>query len=263
MPDTAFSHLTWHEARAAAQENRLVIVPAGATEAHGPHLPLDVDTHLATTVAESLAARVGALVTPALPYGYSRMWMGFPGTITLTTRTFQTVLEEVCRCLIEQGFHRLLILNGHRPNGTACDVAARSVVDQYSQDVPVQVTVVNYWEPAREELHALRRSAVGGMGHACELETSVCLATRPELVWMDRLEGVEALLIRWDAVAPGEPSRTYQRWPTAAEGHPAIFGDPHAATAESGAAFLGAIVDGLARMLRDIDEGGGTYSARG
>lgn len=262
MAEVLLAHLTFEEAAEAARQNRLVIVPTGATEAHGPHLPLDVDTHQAQTVAELLARRVGALVAPALPYGYSTMWMGFPGTITLSHRTFQTVLEEICGSLVQHGFHRLLLLNGHRPNGTACDVAARAVVDAWGGSAPVQVTAVSYWEPAAAELHALRRSEVGGMGHGCELETSVQLATRPHLVKLERLEGVRPPLVKWDLVAPVEPSRTYEPHPTAAAGHPAIFGDPFSASAESGVAFLEPIVDRLVAMLEEIEVAGGTYAER-
>ena len=126
------AELTWEEAGQAALDNLPVIVPAGATEAHGQHLPLDVDTHQAATVAARLAERAGALVAPALPYGYSTMWMGFPGTITLSSETFQQVLVEVCSSLVRHGFYRVVILNGHRPNGTACDCAARRVVDAFA-----------------------------------------------------------------------------------------------------------------------------------
>lgn len=256
------AHLTWEEAGQAVQDGKLVIVPAGATEAHGPHLPLDVDTHQAATVAERLAERVGALVAPAIPYGYSTTWMGFPGTVTLQAETFQQVLVEVVSSLVEHGFHRVLILNGHRPNGTACDVAARRVVDAYAHRRPVQITAVSYWEPGAAAVHALRTSKVGGMGHACEMETSVQLATRPQLVHMERLEGVEPPIVRWDLVAPVEPYRTYVSWPTAADGHPGIFGDPHAATAEAGERFVEAVLDGLVRMLEDISSGGGSYTTR-
>ena len=254
------SHLTWEEAGEAADANRLVIIPTGATEAHGQHLPLDVDTHQASTVAATLAERVGALVAPALPYGYSTTWMGFPGTITLSSETFQQVVVEVCTSLVKHGFFRLLILNGHRPNGTACDAAARRLVDAWAGDVPIQVTAVSYWEPGAAAIHALRRSEVGGMGHACEMETSFQMATRPHLVRMERLEGVKPPLVRWDLVAPVEPFRTYETWPTAADGHPGIFGDPFSASPESGQAFLTAIVDGLVAMLASIEKRGGSYS---
>jgi creatinine amidohydrolase len=256
------AELTWEEAGEAARANRRVIVPAGATEAHGQHLPLDVDTHQAATVAARLAERVGALVAPALPYGYSTTWMGFPGTMTLSSETFQQVLVELCSSLVSHGFYRVLILNGHRPNGTACDCAARRVVDRHAHQLPVEITAASYWEPAAAELHALRRSEVGGMGHACELETSVQMATRPHLVRMERLEGVTPPLVKWDLVAPVEPSRTYLSWPTAADGHPGIFGDPLSASPDSGERFLEVIVDGLARMLDSIERHGGSYSAR-
>ena len=88
-----------------------------------------------------------------------------------------------------------MILNGHRPNGTAVDVAARRVVDEHGHRHPVQITALSYWEPSAAELHALRRSKVGGMGHACELETSFQLAHRPQLVHMERLEGVHTPLV--------------------------------------------------------------------
>jgi creatinine amidohydrolase len=256
------AHLTWEEAREAAEQNQLVILPTGATEAHGPHLPLDVDSHQVATVAECLAERVGALTAPALPYGYSTTWMTYPGTMTLSAETFEQVLVELVSSLVEHGFYRVVILNGHRPNGTACDVAARRVVDAYAHKKPVQISALSYWEPGAAGIHALRKSEVGGMGHACEMETSFQMATRPELVKMERIEGLETQLVRWDLVAPVEPSRTYVSWPTADEGHPGILGDPHKASAESGEKFVEAALDGLERMLSDIAGGGGSYTSR-
>jgi creatinine amidohydrolase len=240
-----------------------VILPTGSTEAHGPHMPLDTDTHQADTVARLLAERVGAVVAPALPYGYAEIWMGFAGTITLTHLTFQNVLVEVCGSLARHGFRRIMILNGHRPNGTSVDVAARRVIDQYGDDRPLQVTALSYWEPSAAELHALRKSPVGGMGHACELETSFQLATRPYLVHMERLEGVHTPLVGWDLVAPVEPSRTYESWPSAEREDVAVFGDPRSASGVSGEAFLGAIIEGLVRLVQKLEAGeAGTYAER-
>jgi creatinine amidohydrolase len=258
--DVLLANMTWEDAEEAARRNALVIVPTGATEAHGPHLPLDVDTHQAAHVAALLARRIGALVAPALPYGYSSTWMNFPGTVSLSTETYQRVLQEICTSLLAHGFRRLLILNGHRPNGTSCDVAARAVVDRHPDRDDLQITAVSYWEPAAKELHALRRSAVGGMGHACELETSFQLATRPQLVRMERLEGKQTALVNWDLVAPVEPSRTYGPWPDPKKGHLGVFGDPFSASAESGERFLEPIVDRLIAMLSRIEERGGSYS---
>jgi creatinine amidohydrolase len=257
------AEMTWQEARAAVEEDRLVIVPVGSTEAHGPHLPLDVDTHQADHVANLLAERVGALVAPALPYGYAATWMGFAGTISLSAETFQQVLVEIVESLVAHGFRRVMILNGHRPNGTSVDVAARRVIDHLPPDAELQLSALSYWEPGALRVHALRRSAVGGMGHACEFETSFQLATRPGLVHMDRLEDVHAPLVGWDLVAPAEPARTYEPWPAPSASHPAIFGDPTVASAESGAAFLEEVVDALVQFVGRLQAGaGGSYAQR-
>jgi creatinine amidohydrolase len=257
------AQITWPEAGEEAKSNRLVIVPVGSTEAHGPHLPLDVDSHQVGYIAERVAERVGALVAPTLPYGYATMWMEFPGTITLQAETFQQVLFEIVSSILRHGFRRVMILNGHRPNNTSIDVAARRAIDALSPREDAQVTAVSYWEPGAAQVHALRRSRIGGMGHACEFETSVQLATRSELVKMDRLASVRPPLVGWDLVGPSEPARTYSRWPAPSAEHPAIFGDPTVASAESGEAFLEAVVEGLVRFVGELEAGrAGSYAER-
>lgn len=256
MKTIHLAELTWWEARDAVAANPLVILPVGSTEAHGPHLPLDVDTHQAGHVAELVAGRTGSLVAPTLPYGYATTWMAFPGTMTLQADTFQQVVVELVSSILAHGFRRVLILNGHRPNGTAIDVAARRVIDQLaSGDSDATVTAISYWEPGAPRVHELRRSRVGGMGHACELETSFQLATRPELVQLETLAQVRPPLVGWDLVAPGEPARTYGPWPAPSAEHPAIFGDPTVASPESGRAFLEVIVDALVEYVRELDAG--------
>lgn len=260
---TQLGHMTWEEARAAAAAGKTVILPVGSIEAHGPHLPLDVDAHQAGHVAARVAERVDVIVAPTLPFGYASTWMHYAGTISLSAETFQQVVCEAVGCLLQHGFRTVIVLNGHRPNGTAIDVAARRAVDALGGDTGAQVAALSYWEPGAAQVHALRRSAVGGMGHACELETSFQLATRPELVHMDRLEGVEAPLVGWDLVAPGEPARTYGAWPSPAEGHPGIFGDPSVASAESGGAFLDAVVAALVAFVGELESGrAGSYAQR-
>jgi creatinine amidohydrolase len=255
--------MTWQEAKAAAEAGRVMIVPVGSTEAHGPHLPLDVDTHQAGHIAGLVAERTGAVVAPPLPYGYATTWMGFAGTVTLQASTFETVVYEIVTSLLQHGFEKLIVLNGHRPNGTVIDVAARRAIDDLPAGRAAEVTALSYWEPGAAAVHALRRSKVGGMGHACEFETSVQLATRAELVHMERLEGVHTPLVGWDLVAPVTPARTYGPWPAPSAEHPAVFGDPSVATAESGHAFIDAVVDALVDFVNELKTGqGGSYAER-
>ncbi len=257
--EVRLSHMTYDEVRAAIDAGKLVIVPTGATESHGPHMPCDTDTHQAEWMAVALAERIDAVVAPPVAYGVSKTFEHFPGTISLSIPTYQQLVYEIGAALIRQGFRQLLLLNGNRPNGTSNDAVARRLVDDLDLDFEFKVTAVSYWEPGAAAVHALRKSKVGGMGHAGEYETSFQLATRPHLVHMDRLEGVYAPLVGWDLVAPMEPIRTYGRRPNPETNHASIFGDPHVASAESGERFLAATVDALVNMMRNLQ---GSYTER-
>lgn len=253
------SHMTQMEIADAIAAGRTVIVPTGATEAHGPHMPTDTDTHQAEHIALLLAERLDALVAPPVAYGVSMTFEHFPGTISLSIPTYQTMMFEICAALVRQGFKHVILLNGNRPSGTANDQVARHLVDQLDADYGFKVSAVSYWEPAADQIHALRKSVVGGMGHGCELETSFQLAVRPELVKMDRLAGAKYGPVGWDLVAPTNPTRTYMRRPRPDVGHAAIFGDPTKATAEMGHASIAIIVDVLEKTFRNLQ---GSYTER-
>lgn len=253
------AHMTQMEIGEAIKAGRAVIVPTGATEAHGPHMPTDTDTHQAEHIALLLAERIGALVAPPVAYGVSMTFEYFPGTISLSIPTYQTMLFEIGSALIRQGFTHIILLNGNRPSGTANDQVARYLVDQLDAEHTFKVSAVSYWEPAAAKIHAMRKSVVGGMGHAGELETSFQLAIRPELVRMERLPGTKYGPVGWDLVAPTNPTRTYMRRPRPEVGHAAIFGDPTLANAEMGHAAIEVIVDALVETFTNLQ---GSYEDR-
>jgi len=253
------SHMTQMEIGQAITDQRPVIVPTGATEAHGPHMPTDTDTHQAEYIAIELAKRINAVVVPPIAYGVSKTFENFPGTVSLTIPTYQLMLTEIGYALIRQGFKHIILLNGNRPSGTSNDQVARHLVDEYDDNFDFMVSAVSYWEPAAEKIHAMRKSAEGGMGHAGEMETSFQLATRPELVKMELLKGAYYGPVAWDLVAPTKPTRTYVKRPRPQAGHAAIFGDPTHASAEMGHACIKAVVDALHETFKDIR---GSYEAR-
>ena len=257
--EVRMERMTQDEIARTIEDGRLVILPTGATEAHGPHMPTDTDTHQAGHVAYLLARRLGAVVAPTVNYGVSKTFENFPGTISLSIPLYQDLVYEVGMALVKMGYTRLLILNGNRPNGTSNDAVARRLQDDLDAQSNFMVTAVSYWEPGADAIHALRKSEVGGMGHAGEFETSFQLAVRPDLVKMDRLEGVHTPLVGWDLVAPMVPVRTYGKRPRPAKGHAAIFGNPHVASAESGEKFIEATIDGLFELMTNIQ---GSYEER-
>lgn len=246
------SSMTQMEIGEAIERKCAVIIPTGATEAHGPHMPTDTDTHQAEYIALRLAERLDALVAPPVAYGISKTFEHFPGTISLSIPTYLTMMFEIGAALVGQGFEHLILLNGNRPSGTANDQVARLLIDDLDDAHHFKVSAVSYWEPAADKIHALRKSVEGGMGHAGELETSFQLATRPELVKMERLEGAHYGPVGWDLVAPTNPTRTYMKRPRPDVGHAAIFGDPTKATAEMGHASINAVVDALEETFTNL-----------
>jgi creatinine amidohydrolase len=257
--DCRMSHMTQMEVADAIAAGKAVIVPTGATEAHGPHMPTDTDTHQVEHIAWLLAQRINALVAPPLAYGISKTFEYFAGTISLSIPTYQTLLFEICAALVKQGFGHVIILNGNRPNGTANDAVARHLVDELDAAHSFKVSAVSYWEPGAAKVNAMRKSVIGGMGHGCEFETSFQLATRPHLVKMERLAGAKYGPVGWDLVAPTNPTRTYMKRPRPQAGHAAIFGDPTMATAEAGEAFIATVVDALVETFSNLQ---GSYQER-
>lgn len=246
------SYMTQMEAADAIAAGRSVIVPTGATEAHGPHMPLDTDTHQVDHIAALLADKIDAVVAPPVAYGISKTFEKFPGTISLTIPTYQTLVFEIGAALVRQGFKHIILLNGNRPSGTANDAVARHLIDELDEDYDFVVSAVSYWEPAAAEIHAMRKSVPGGMGHGCEMEASFQLATRPDIVKMDRLKGAHYGPVGWDLVAPTNPTRTYARRPRPQVGHAAIFGDPSVASAEAGEAFINVVIAALTKTFTEL-----------
>lgn len=123
MVESVFmAELSWPEWEARIQAGAIIFLPLGATEQHGPHLPLNVDVILPTAVAERVARQLGGLVAPTLNYGYKSMprsggGQSFPGTASLDAATFSHTIRDVIRDMGLHGARRFVILNGHLENG--------------------------------------------------------------------------------------------------------------------------------------------------
>jgi creatinine amidohydrolase len=106
--------LTWSKIRTLIKEDDVVLVPVGATEQHGEHMLLLVDTGWAIAIAEGAARKTRALVAPPLHFGWSPHHLAYPGSITLRPETMIDVLVDVCESLIYHGFKRVVMINGNR-----------------------------------------------------------------------------------------------------------------------------------------------------
>jgi creatinine amidohydrolase len=177
-----FAELNREQLRAAAAD-ALVVIPLGATEQHGPHLPTGTDYFTVESLAREAAAiasdRLQVIVTPALPFGSSHHHFVFGGTLSLSTETYYRVLRDLIESLVTDGFTRIFLVNGHGGNHELAQLAARDVAINH----PVRVAAGSYWTIAWEalvnaEAHKGRRLP----GHAGDFETSIMLSLRPDIV---------------------------------------------------------------------------------
>ena len=248
-----FDDLTVPEIAALDRERTMLVLPVGSVEQHGRHMPVGTDTLLAQSVAlgaaEKLLGRVAVLPPPW--YGFSAHHMQFAGTVTLQASTMIALVEDIVGSVVDHGFRRVLILNGHGGNGGVIDVLASTLGHRFHGKARIASTT--YFQLGREAIAALRESEPGGMGHACEFETAMMLAVRPDLVAMERAVATHpdpgSRYLTTDLIG-ASAIRTYHDFSDLAE--TGALGDPTLATPEKGARFHAAMVEALSEFLEDF-----------
>ena len=178
-----WEELTWEQITALRDDGmNMVILPVGATEQHGLHLPVGVDTFSAIAVAHGVSAKTGIPVLPALPYGcslgHSKKWAG---TLSLRPETLAKLVLEIAEWVYSAGFNRLLLLNGHVTNWAPLRCGLENARHTYPD---LRVALRSIWEIAPSIHHFYHQDAANF--HANCAETSVMLALRPDLVQIDR-----------------------------------------------------------------------------
>lgn len=240
-----------------AGRGKVILLPAGHTEQHGLHLPLSTDTLIIDAIARGTAQQIPAEAAslPVFPYGVSTHRASFAGTLNAGGRAFEDFWLAVIDALVLQGFDRFYLLSGHGGN---CSFFTNTV--KYAGERHRRIFCATAWlylsgPQGASALQERRRSPLGGMGHACELETALLLYLRPELVhmarvvdetdfittpsyYMDWLEG-GALVANppWD-----DDTRT------------GAYGAGSLATAENGRFWLQAAIDEKAAQVSEIHE---------
>lgn len=153
----------------------LAVLPIGAQEQHGPHLPLDSDTRMAGYFSERLARALSAALLPVLPIGQSYEQSGSRGTLSFHVETVLAMVRDLVDELERQGFNRLVICNGHGGN----QVLGTITRDLNRMNRPLRIVLVNWYDYDRSpEGAALSKGEI----HAGAWETSVMLALFPQCV---------------------------------------------------------------------------------
>lgn len=260
-----YEKLTWPEINEAIEAQQVCIVPCGAVEQHGEHLPLDVDLVCPGGIARGVGQRMPdqVLVLPTIAYGYTGHVMDFPGTINTHYETFIRQVLDVTRSLAYHGFKKVILLNGHGSNMPNLDLAARRT----NLETDAECLLIAWWHLLtidKDFMATIRDSTFpGGWSHACELETSLYLYLSEDdvrkdkvtdhindhhhdgnpYIWVDLLSRGPAALTSWTS--------TYT--PNG------VIGEPSHATKEKGerayneaVGHLGKLVDFFRKRPRDV-----------
>ncbi len=180
------AELTWPEVRdAIAAGYDSVLLPVGATEQHGPHLPLSTDSLHTIAVIVRVAPDIPALVAPILPVGRSEHHMMFAGSMTLRQGTLEALIRDCCDSLFRHGFRQVLVYSGHGGNAGPIRVIVDGLNGSASGGLVIGCTDWSLYEDtlfgcAAEQ--GINRASAGG--HSGELETSMILGLDPRLVLM-------------------------------------------------------------------------------
>ncbi len=235
-----YEKLTWPEINDAVEMRKVCIVPCGAVEQHGEHLPLDVDLMCPTGIARGCGQAMTdkVLVLPIVAYGYTGHVMDFPGTVNVHYETFIRQVLDVCQSLVFHGFKKVILLNGHGSNMPNLDLVARRV----NLETDGECILIAWWHLLTvdpEFMPSWREGTYpGSCAHACELETSLYLYLDEDNVRKDKIKNNISSLntdgnpyIWGDLFAKGPAALT--SW-TSSYSEMGVIGQPELATKEKG-----------------------------
>jgi len=250
MKETLMNRLTWQEYRHRVQRDESVVfLPVGATEQHGPHLPLGTDHMLADAVSCTVAAKVGGLVAPALSYGYKSQpkcggGQHFCGTTSLDAATLIGQVCDTVREFARHGASKLVLVNGHYENQWFLIEGIDLALREFGGTPPLSVMRLEYWDFfTASTLDTIFPDGFPGyaLEHAAVLETSMMLHYHPDLVHLDRIPD--------DGPADFPP---YDMYPSHTDWVPpsGVLSSAKAATREKGTMMVEELGDLIAGAVR-------------
>lgn len=247
-------YLSWTQiAELADKENTVIVLPTGATEQHGPHLPCAVDTVISSGVVgralTQLPDDVPAFAMAPITYGKSEEHLHFPGTITLSGETLLATMNELGESVYRAGFRKLLIVNGHGGQPQVMEMAARELRLRHGDFIVVPSFTWRVPHVAAQYLSEKERRLAMHAGHA---ETALMLALAPETVRMTHAVANYPPEFPSKLLSPdGRPACA---WTSLDFGPSGIIGDPLPATAEQGHAILESLANSWAAAITELHQ---------
>lgn len=249
-----WNDLTFEEIEDISKNDSIVIIPIGSVEQHGKHLPVGTDSMLAFEVAKDVSERIinnKVIYTMPVWTGFSPYHMKFGGTITLDLKLFIDIVSSICICVATHGFKRIILLNGHGGNIHIL----RSLCNELKAKFNISPITFNYWDVALDYIKKWRDSGLGGINHAGEMETSLMLYKRKELVKEDRFEKsiyyTKSKYLTKDLAVGGITSFPFDVKEAKESG---VLGDPTLASLKKGKDLYEKIIDALINFLIEFKD---------
>ncbi|WJV53187.1 creatininase family protein [Prodigiosinella aquatilis] len=232
--------------------NTVIILPTGAIEQHGPHLPCAVDSVIASGVAGHALARlpesVPAFGIPPITYGKSDEHLHFPGTLTLSGDTLLQTVLEIGESLYRAGFRKLLMINGHGGQPQVLQMAGRELRLRHGDMVLIAHDVFRVPNAADQFLSVREQQLAMHAGHG---ETALMLALAPEYVHMEQAVASYPPVFPCPTLSSGRPAAAWASYDFSPSG---VIGDPTDATAEQGQAILDSLADSWAQAITEVHQ---------
>lgn len=249
-----FTEKSWPELEDYIRRNALILVPVGAIEQHGPHLPVNTDMliagRLSEAVANKLQEQVPVLVTPDLwpAYNGENIRKNWPGSLTISQDTQKKLILELTESIIKMGFKKIIFINSHGQNMFTLEAVIRMIADIYN----INLAYLFEYKISAEFMKENRKSKIGGICHSCEFETSLMLYLT-DLVDMSK---AEKNLMTYNSKFKnndGVQGNSKVFWSTWAleKTKSGIFGDPTVATKEMGERLFNYLVEEICEFSKE------------
>ena len=258
LPTTdRLGELSWTQVRELAAQDPIVLVPIGAIEQHGPHLPIHEDSIVAEWVADRLARTTGVYVAPSLNYGHSGTFRGYNGNLSLSQTTLRNVTYEILEALVKSGFRRIIIVNN---NGGNVGPVTGAALDA-RRDFGVLVGHLYPWSLGYALMRDVYDDVASAYGHGAEPEHSAMLAMFPEQVQSELAkQGGLASSDGWtptsytEAQIPGQPVPGTVLWDFSEVSPTGCTGDVSLGDAKTGEIWIDRVMGFCAAYVQEYDK---------
>lgn len=248
IPDARnFAYLTWKQVDALPRESTLLILPTAAIEQHGHHLPLATDTLINNLVLGKALALVPAelpvFALPPVCYGKSNEHIGFPGTLSVSAKTFLAVVRDIGSSIAASRFKKVVLYNTHGGNTSLVDVLARDLRAEFG------LRTFSLFGSAGASFEGVSQQERTYGFHAGEIETAYLLYATPELVHREEYTSNYIARVDNPELLKPEGSAANFAWLTRDIAPSGVMGDPAPATAENGGRW---VADAAARVAETL-----------